>query len=117
MSAAQPHQDATASLLTAAAACIDSLGSPSFEDRFLTLLQESLHIEQCMLFAYDGGDRMECLLAANHRRPALAERLARQYVQGEFRRDPNYSRLRALPQEHAEARPEPIRLQAMSPAY
>lgn len=81
------------SQLSAIAACVDALGDAEFETRLLALLRDTARIEQCMVFAYDGEDGVDCLLAANERQPRVADRLARLYTEGLFRHDPNYRRL------------------------
>ncbi|OUE44061.1 helix-turn-helix transcriptional regulator, partial [Billgrantia desiderata SP1] len=58
--------------------------------------RQAVGIEQCMVFAFDGGDEVDCLLAANQRTPRMAGRLAELYTGGLFRQDPNYQRLRQL---------------------
>ncbi|WP_156831115.1 helix-turn-helix transcriptional regulator [Arhodomonas aquaeolei] len=107
-----------ATAFRAAGACVDAIGRPEFEDALLALLRRQTGIEQCMLFAYGHGDRMGCLLAANPRKPALAQRLARRYVGGGFRSDPNYPRLRQLlTRPTDDAAPEAMRTTAMPDAY
>ncbi len=113
--ACQPASDLP-SLLAAAAACVDALGEASFESHLFALLRDTVRIEQCMIFAYDGHDGVDCLLAANERQPRVADRLARLYTEGLFRHDPNYQRLAeagspgmALAPMQPEAMPESYR--------
>ncbi|MDZ7809573.1 MAG: helix-turn-helix transcriptional regulator [Arhodomonas sp.] len=105
-------------VLDQAGACVDVLGRPGFDEQLFTLLQKQLGIEQCMVFAYRGGARMDCLLYANPRLPGTARRLAERYVRGQFRDDPNYPRVQALlAGDAATARPEPMPAEAMPAAY
>ncbi|MDN3518239.1 helix-turn-helix transcriptional regulator [Aquisalimonas lutea] len=104
--------------LAAVAHCIDALREPGFEERLLALLRRVAASEQCMIFAYTEDDRVACLLAANERDPGLADVLARRYVDGAFRRDPNYALLRG--QLHAgepSVRPRRMATEAMAPDY
>lgn len=78
------------------AACIEAIGSVSFDKSLLSLLRETVCIEQCMIFAYSRDDALDCLLADNERQPRVAGRLAELYTGGLFRQDPNYQRLRQL---------------------
>lgn len=78
------------------ATCIEAIGGDGFDESLLTLLRETVDIEQCMIFSYGRNDALECLLAANERQPRVAGRLAELYQGGLFRQDPNYQRLRQL---------------------
>lgn len=82
--------------MVSVAACIETIGSVSFDKSLLTLLRETVCIEQCMIFAYGNDDSLDCLLADNERQPQIASRLAELYASGLFRQDPNYQRLRQL---------------------
>ncbi|WP_440995185.1 helix-turn-helix transcriptional regulator [Arhodomonas sp. SL1] len=105
-------------VLDQAGACVDVLGRPAFDEQLFTLLQKELGIEQCMVFAYRDGERMDCLLYANPRLPETARHLADRYVRGQFRNDPNYPRVQALlAGDAATARPEPMPAEAMPAAY
>ncbi|MEQ5855241.1 helix-turn-helix transcriptional regulator [Halomonas sp. EF61] len=108
----------SSALLDCLAGCIDALGSDDFEASLLVLLGATFGIEQCMIFALDRDDRLECLLASNERQPLLARRLAQRYAEGLYRLDPNYSTLRRLATEEARgATLAPMREADMSPAY
>lgn len=107
-------------LLAAVAECVTHLGRPSFEDDLIALLHRGVGLEQCILFAYAGDDRMETLLVDNSRYPKVAGRLASLYAGGLFRQDPHYLRLC----EMLEARVDdtsgelmPMQTETMSPAY
>lgn len=107
-------------LLAAAAECITHLGSQYFEERLIALLYQGVGIEQCILFAYTHGDRMDTRLVNNTRYPKVAGRLATLYADGLFRQDPNYPRLRQLlASDSGDAVAELMTMQtdAMSPAY
>lgn len=105
-------------LLAATAGCVTHLGSQCFEEELVTLLRQGIGIEQCILFAYSGNDRMACLLVDNPRYPKVAGRLARLYAEGLFRQDPNYPRLRHLLAEGVDGvELLPMQVDAMSPAY
>ena len=64
---AERHKDERAanwpSLVPAMAACVDAMGSEGFDDALLELLRRAVHIEQCMIFAYDSSDEIDCLPA------------------------------------------------------
>ncbi|WP_416138692.1 response regulator transcription factor [Halomonas sp. HK25] len=107
-------------LLAAVAECVTHLGSARFEDDLIALLHGGVGIEQCILFAYTGGDRMETRLVDNSRYPKVAGRLAGLYAGGLFRQDPNYPRLRHLLEEgndEADGDLMPMQTETMSPAY
>lgn len=107
-------------LLAAVAECVTRLGSARFEEALIALLHHGVGIEQCILFAYGGGDRMEICLVDNSRYPRVAGRLADLYAGGLFRQDPHYPRLRELLEtgdEQADAELMTMRDEAMSPAY
>lgn len=107
-------------LLMSAAECVAHLGSARFEEDLITLLHHGVGIEQCILFAYAEGDRMETRLVANSRFPRVAERLAGLYAGGLFRQDPNYPRLRRLLEEGNDddiGNLMPMQTETMSPAY
>jgi DNA-binding CsgD family transcriptional regulator len=108
------------SLLPGVAACIEAMGSDTFETHLLALLQQAVGIEQCMIFAYAGNDEVDCLLAANQNKPRVAGRLARLYAGGLFRQDPNYLQLRRLVDNQENLSTQVLRTmqgEAMSPAY
>lgn len=111
----KPEFDLT--LFAAAATCVEDLGRAGFEEALLTLLRHAARIEQCMIFVY-ADEQMDYVLASNDRSPGLATRLARLYVQGQFRHDPHYARLRAA-QLDPGGPLAAVRMQAeaMSPAY
>ncbi len=107
-------------LVPAMAACVDAMGSEGFDEALLELLRRAVRIEQCMIFAYDSSDEIDCLLAANERQPRVAGRLAQLYAGGLFRQDPNYQRLRQLIDDQgklADAELTTMQAEAMSPAY
>lgn len=108
------------SLLPGVAACIEAMGSDSFETQLLALLQQAVGIEQCMIFAYADNDEVDCLLAANQNKPRVAGRLARLYAGGLFRQDPNYLHLRRLVDNRENLSSEELTTmqgEAMSPSY
>jgi DNA-binding CsgD family transcriptional regulator len=108
------------SLIPAMAECVARLGEAGFDEALLALLRQAVNIEQCMVFAFDGRDEVDCLLAANERAPQVAGRLAELYTSGLFRQDPNYPRLRRRLDEGndlAAAEITPMQAQAMPDAY
>ncbi|WP_445004842.1 response regulator transcription factor [Halomonas mongoliensis] len=107
-------------LLAASADCVAHLGNAHFETDLVALLHHGVGFEQCILFAYGKGDRMEAQLVENSRFPKVAGRLAALYAGGLFRQDPHYPRLRELLEagdDQAEAELMTMRDEAMSPAY
>ncbi|EWG97842.1 helix-turn-helix transcriptional regulator [Halomonas sp. BC04] len=120
---AERHEDTCVlswpSLVPAMAACVDAMGNEGFDDTLLELLRRAVRIEQCMIFAYDSSDEIDCLLAANERQPRVAGRLAQLYADGLFRQDPNYQRLRQLVDAKGERPAELTTMQAeaMPPGY
>ncbi|MBB3329760.1 DNA-binding CsgD family transcriptional regulator [Halomonas campaniensis] len=107
-------------LLAAVAQCVAHLGSARFEEDLIALLHRGVGIEQCILFAYAEGDRMETRLVENSRYPKVAGRLAALYAGGLFRQDPHYARLRRLlaaGDDEAEGELAPMQTETMSPAY
>lgn len=114
---AAPPLTGTVEVLDALAACIDALGAPAFEESLLVLLRLVARSEQCMIFAYGRDDSIDCLLAVNERDPAVAQELARQYVRGEFRRDPNYASLRAAMNDGTDIAPRRMVTEGMSADY
>ncbi|WP_111415531.1 helix-turn-helix domain-containing protein [Billgrantia lactosivorans] len=108
-------------LMPALAACVASLGEQRFDEQLLDLLRRAVGIEQCMIFAFDDSDEVDCLLAANERAPRIADHLAELYTGGLFRQDPNYQRLRQLLKdnggESAAAEVTPMQAEAMPEAY
>ncbi len=107
-------------LMPAMAECVAQLGEAGFDEALLALLRQAVGIEQCMVFAFDGGDEVDCLLAANQRTPRMAGRLAELYTGGLFRQDPNYQRLRQLMTDEGEksdAEVTPMQADAMPAAY
>ncbi|QOR37112.1 LuxR family transcriptional regulator [Billgrantia diversa] len=108
------------SLMPAVAECVARLGEAGFDEALLTLLRRAVGIEQCMVFAFDGRDEVDCLLADNQRAPQVAGRLAELYTGGLFRQDPNYQRLRQLMDRNSEdtaAEVTPMQAGAMPEAY
>jgi DNA-binding CsgD family transcriptional regulator len=92
----------------------------NFESQLLALLHQAVGIEQCMIFGYSTSGDIDCLLAANHQLPHVADRLAQIYVSGLFRQDPNYlqlSRLAGQPEDTSTDALTTMQVQAMSPAY
>ncbi|PMR69730.1 helix-turn-helix transcriptional regulator [Halomonas heilongjiangensis] len=116
MTAPRPPSDWPA-LMASVAACIEALGDPAFETHLLALLRDTARIEQCMIFAYDDEDGVDCLLAANERQPRIAGRLARLYTDGLFRQDPNYRGLRQASDDAPRVGLAPMRAEEMPPAY
>ncbi|QTP57284.1 LuxR family transcriptional regulator [Billgrantia antri] len=107
-------------LIPAMAECVARLGEAGFDEALLALLRQAVGIEQCMVFAFDGRDEVDCLLADNRRTPRMAGRLAELYTGGLFRQDPNYQRLRQLMAEEGEeigAEVTPMQADAMPAAY
>jgi DNA-binding CsgD family transcriptional regulator len=107
-------------LMPAVAECVAQLGEAAFDEALLALLRQAVGIEQCMVFAFDGRDEVDCLLADNRRTPRVAGRLAELYTGGLFRQDPNYQRLRqrmAEESESADAEVTPMQADAMPEAY
>ncbi|MGR4066295.1 helix-turn-helix transcriptional regulator [Billgrantia sp. C5P2] len=107
-------------LMPAMAECVACLGEAGFDEALLALLRRAVRIEQCMVFAFDGRDEVDCLLADNQRAPRVAGRLAELYTGGLFRQDPNYQRLRQLmggDNEDAAAEVTPMQAEAMPEAY
>lgn len=107
-------------LMPAMAECVAQLGEAGFDEALLALLRQAVGIEQCMVFAFDGRDEVDCLLAANQRTPRMASRLAELYTGGLFRQDPNYQRLRQLMTDEGEksdAEVTPMQADAMPAAY
>lgn len=107
-------------LLPAMAGCVARLGEAGFDEALLALLRQAVGIGQCMVFAFDGRDEVDCLLAANERQPRVAGRLADLYTGGLFRQDPNYLRLRQAMYaegESAAAEVTPMQAEAMPEAY
>lgn len=108
------------SLVPAMAECVARLGETDFDEALLALLRQAVRIEQCMVFAFDGRDEVDCMLAANERAPRVAGRLAELYTSGLFRQDPNYQRLRELMNangDSAAAEVTPMQADAMPVAY
>ncbi|MGQ4880755.1 helix-turn-helix transcriptional regulator [Billgrantia sp. LNSP4103-1] len=108
------------SLIPATAECVARLGEADFDAALLALLRLAVNIEQCMVFAFDGRDEVDCLLAANERAPRVAGRLAELYTGGLFRQDPNYPRLRRRLDEGDDldaAELMPMQAEAMPDAY
>lgn len=83
-------------LLPSVATCIEALERDNFESQLLALLHQAVGIEQCMIFGCSTSGNIDCLLAANHQLPRVADRLAQIYVGGLFREDPNYVHLSQL---------------------
>ncbi|WP_104205353.1 helix-turn-helix domain-containing protein [Billgrantia saliphila] len=107
-------------LLPAMAECVARLGEAGFDEALLALLRGAVGIEQCMVFAFDGRDEVDCLLAANERAPRVAGRLAELYTGGLFRQDPNYQRLRRrldAGSDLGDAEVTPMQAEAMPEAY
>ncbi|PMR74653.1 helix-turn-helix transcriptional regulator [Billgrantia endophytica] len=102
-------------LMPPIAECVARLGEAGFDEVLLALLRQAVGIEQCMIFAYDGADGVDCLLAANERQPRVAGRLARLYTEGLFRHDPNYRRLADTASPAMEL--APMRPEAMPESY
>ncbi|KAA0010224.1 LuxR family transcriptional regulator [Billgrantia pellis] len=120
MSEAKAAEDDWPSLVPAMAECVARLGEPGFDEVLLALLRQAVGIEQCMVFAFDGRDDVDCLLAANERAPRVAGRLAELYTGGLFRQDPNYQRLRRRLDEGsnlAAAEITPMQAEAMPDVY
>lgn len=106
-------------LLPSVAACIEAVERDNFESQLLALLHQAVGIEQCMIFGCSTSGNIDCLLAANHQLPRVADRLAQIYVSGLFRQDPNYVHLSRLA-GHPEIMPTGLttmQVEAMSPAY
>ncbi len=110
-----PPPDRWPTLLAGVADCVEALGGADFEARLLALLRAGARIEQCMIFAYDAAEGVDCLLADNARQPRLAGRLARLYTEGLFRHDPNYRRLADVASPTLEL--APMRAEAMPETY
>lgn len=107
-------------LMPAMAECVARLGETGFDEALLALLRQAVGIEQCMVFAFDESDEVDCLLANNQRAPRMAGRLAELYTGGLFRQDPNYQRLRQLMAEEGEQSDTeitPMQAEAMPEAY
>lgn len=107
-------------LLAATTECVAHLGRARFEEDLIALLHRGAGIEQCILFAYAEGDRMETRLVDNSRFPKVAGRLAALYAGGLFRQDPHYPRLRQLLAEgddESAGELAPMQTETMSPAY
>lgn len=108
------------SLLPGVAACIEAVGRDNFESQLLALLHQAVGIEQCMIFDCSTSGDIDCLLAANHQLPRLADRLAHLYVSGLFRQDPNYLQLSQLAGQQEPISSDALttmQVEAMSPAY
>ena len=107
-------------LLPSVATCIEAVERDNFESQLLALLHQAVGIEQCMIFGYSTSGEVDCLLAANHQLPRVADRLAHIYVSGLFRQDPNYLQLSQLAGQ-PESTPIDVlttmQVEAMSPAY
>lgn len=89
---APPVVDATLST----SACIAALGGPAFYPRFVQLLGQFSHADQLMVFELDNsGEQAHVRLVRNRRDPVLAERLAHEYTDGRFERDPLLAELTA----------------------
>lgn len=87
-------------------ACLDAIGREDFAVA-LQALAEQTGARQLMVFRI-GDDDAECLMSRNYARPGMAEVLARQYLDGWFRRDPLKRQLARLrPGERRVTRVEP----------
>ncbi|UXZ54204.1 helix-turn-helix transcriptional regulator [Halomonas sp. 7T] len=107
-------------LLPSVAACIEAVERDHFESQLLALLHQAVGIEQCMIFGCSTNGDIDCLLASNHQLPRVADRLARLYVSGLFRQDPNYLQLSQLAVQQEPSSSDALttmQVEAMSPAY
>lgn len=77
-------------LLTAVEACLSGSGTEGWTVPFLDLVETSGAV-QIMIFSY-APDRASSLLSRNFRAKAVGARLAKDYLDGWFRKDPLYRR-------------------------
>ncbi|WP_188128684.1 helix-turn-helix transcriptional regulator [Paracoccus thiocyanatus] len=75
--------------------CLDACGGSDFAPRFADLAQHT-HASQVMVFDLS-DDHAACLFSRNFCREHLGERLAREYLDGWFRKDPLLPELMNLP--------------------
>ena len=76
--------------------CIEALGTREFFDPFLEFVHVVLEVDQLMLFVSTPAKEMNCLLSRNFYREGLATPLAKAYLDGAYKIDPNYQNLLEL---------------------
>lgn len=77
----------TSDPLSAVAACLQRIGSRDFNPVFLDVIHRHVGADQIMVFSY-AGERAECFLSFNTHVEDNANRLAQDYLEGGYLKDP-----------------------------
>ena len=68
--------------------CLQSIGTPGFNARFLELIEQVIKADQCMVFSYK-TPRPQCYLTYNERHAKGVQNMVQTYLRDGFKQDPS----------------------------
>jgi len=80
--------------------CIESLGTPEFDASYFRMINDVIAIEQCTIFTFETIDQVNCVMAMHAGSQSLANELANDYTSGQYKHDPNRSRIKDSLESH-----------------